>query len=114
MEPAVEKVGDVALVTLPMEALDASNCEEFAKSVSPILQETNKVVFDVGKLRFVDSSGLKTILWCQKQLTAAQGDLKLCGMTARVRSLFELVRIHRILDILGTREEAVGAFQQKS
>jgi hypothetical protein len=28
-----------------------------------------------------------------------------------VRGLFELVRMHRIFDIFGTREEAVRAFQ---
>ena len=38
------------------------------------------------------------------------GDLKLCGMSKQVRALFELVRMHRIFDIYGTREEAVHAF----
>jgi hypothetical protein len=32
-------------------------------------------------------------------------------MSRQVRAVFELVRMHRIFDILGTREEAARAFQ---
>ena len=51
------------------------------------------------------------MLSCLRQVSAKGGDLKLCGMSTQVRGLFELVRMHRIFDILGTREEAVRAFQ---
>jgi anti-sigma B factor antagonist len=43
-------------------------------------------------------------------VNAKGGDLKLCGMSKQVRGVFELVRLHRIFDILGTTEEAVRAF----
>jgi anti-sigma B factor antagonist len=51
------------------------------------------------------------MLSCLRQLSAKSGDLKLCGMSKQVQGLFELVRMHRIFDIFGTREEAVRAFQ---
>jgi anti-anti-sigma factor len=41
-----------------MEELDASNAAEFKREVSPILEATTKLVFDLSRLRFVDSSGL--------------------------------------------------------
>ena len=69
------------------------------------------MVFDLSKLRFVDSSGLGAFLSCLRKLNAKGGDLKLCGMSKQVRAVFELVRMHRIFDIYGTREEAVRAFQ---
>jgi len=36
--------------------------------------------------------------------------LKLCGVTKPVRASFEIARMHRIIDILDTREEALAAF----
>ena len=51
------------------------------------------------------------MLSCLRQLNAAGGDLKLCGMSKAVRAVFELVRMHRIFDIYDTREQAVSAFQ---
>ena len=111
MELAVEKVGDVAVVEIPVDELDASNTGELKHDIAPVLEANTKLVIDRNRLRFVDSSGLGAMLSCLRQLTAKGGDLKLSGMQKQVRAVFELVRMHRIFDIYGTREEAVRAFQ---
>jgi anti-sigma B factor antagonist len=43
-------------------------------------------------------------------VAAAGGDLKLCQVSRPVRGVFELIRLHRICEIVGTREEALKAF----
>jgi len=53
------------------------------------------------------------MLCCLRQLNAKKGDLKLCGMSKKVRGAFELVRLHRIFDIYPSQVEAVFAFQSK-
>lgn len=111
MELAVEKVGDVAVVEIPVDELDASNTGELKHDIAPVLEANAKLVIDLSRLRFVDSSGLGAILSCLRQLSSKGGDLKLTGMQKQVRAVFELVRMHRIFDIYGTREEAVRAFQ---
>src|SRR3989337_543485 len=111
MEIAVDKMGDVAIAELPMEELDASNAGELKRDIAPLLEAHAKLVIDLGRLRFVDSSGLGAFISCLRKLNAKGGDLKLCGMSKQVRAVFELVRMHRIFDIFGTREEALRAFQ---
>ena len=111
MEIAVDKTESVAVAVVPVDELDASNAGEFKRDIAPVLQANTKVVLDLSRLRFVDSSGLGAMLSCLRQLSAKSGDLKLCGMSKQVRALFELVRMHRIFDIYGTKEEAVKAFQ---
>ena len=73
----------------------------------------SKVIFDLAELRFVDSSGLGAFLSSLRQLNATGGDLKLCGMTKPVRALFELVRMHKIFDICGTKDEAIRRSRSK-
>ena len=111
MEIVVDKIGGIAVATVPVDELDASNAGEFKRDIAPVLQANIRLVLDLSRLRFVDSSGLGAMLSCLRQLSAKSGDLKLCGMSTQVRGLFELVRMHRIFDIFGTREEAVRAFQ---
>jgi anti-sigma B factor antagonist len=111
MQIAVEKKGEVAIVELPLEELDAGNVEQFKRELAPVLEANAKVVFDLERLRFLDSSGLGAFLSCLRKLNAKSGDLKLCGMSNQIRSVFQLVRMHRIFDIFNTREEAVRAFQ---
>jgi anti-sigma B factor antagonist len=110
MDIAVDHIEDVAVAVLPVDELDAGNTGEFKRDIAPVLEANTKLVVDLSRLRFVDSSGLGAFLSCLRQVNAKGGDLKLCGMSKQVRTVFELVRLHRIFDILGTREEAVRAF----
>jgi len=113
MELAIDKIGDVAAVVVPVDELDASNASELKRDIAPLLQANTKVVLDLSRVRFMDSSGLGAMLSCLRQLSARKGDLKLCGMSKQVRGAFELVRLHRIFDIYPSRTEAVFAFQTK-
>jgi anti-sigma B factor antagonist len=111
MEIRVEKVGDVAVVALPVAELDAGNAAEFKRDIAAVLEANANVVLDLNSLRFIDSSGLGSFLSCLRKVNAKGGDLKLCRLSKQVRTVLELVRMHRMLDILGTPEEAVSAFK---
>ena len=110
MQMAFERVGDVAVAAVPVEELDAGNTEEFKRDMAPLLDGNSKVALDMSRLRFVDSSGLGAFISCLRKLNAKGGDLKLYGLSKQVRAVFELVRMHRVFDILGTKEDAVRAF----
>ncbi len=110
MELRVEQVQGISVVTIPVESLDAGNTEDFKKHMIPLLDQANSMALDLAKLRFVDSSGLGAILSCLRKLNAKGGDLKVFNVTNQVRLLFELVRMHRIVDILPDREAVFSAF----
>jgi anti-sigma B factor antagonist len=110
MDIAVDTTGDVAVVVVPVEELDASNAGEFKRDIAPVLEANTKLVFDLHRLRFTDSSGLGAFISCLRQVNARGGDMKLCDMSPQVRAVFELARLHRIFDIYSTPEEAVRAF----
>jgi anti-sigma B factor antagonist len=109
MEITVEKVNDVAVVAMPVAELDAANAAEFKRDMAPVLDTHAKVILDLTGLRFIDSSGLGAFISCLRKLNEKHGDLKLCGMSKQVRTVIELVRMQRILDIHGSREEAIAA-----
>ena len=112
MELLVDKVGDVTVVTVNLEQLDASNADDFRRDMAAILPDCAKLVLDFGRVQFVDSRGCGAILSCLKQVSSHGGDLKLCQVARPVRVVFELIRMNRICEIVNTREEAVKAFQK--
>jgi len=103
-----EQVGDVTVVTVQAEYIDASNCRELKPLLAAVTAP--KVVLDLNRVQLIDSSGCGALISYLRQLKSAGGDMKLCSATKPVRMLFELVRMHRIFDIFNTREEAVRAF----
>ena len=111
MQFETEKIGDVVVVKVQTEVLDAANAKEFRTGITPILEADAKIVFDMSPVNFLDSSGCGTILSCLRQQNSAGGDLKMFGLQQSVRTLFELIRLHRIIDIFNTRDEAVNAYR---
>lgn len=110
MAPGLVKSGDITIVVIPGKTLDSGNSRVFKEQIAPVVEANSKLIFDLSELTFVDSSGLGAILSSLRQANAKGGDLKLCGLSKPVRALFELVRMHRIFEILNTRDEAIRAF----
>jgi anti-sigma B factor antagonist len=97
-----------AVVALPVDHLDAGNVKAFREAMQSVSSNYNTIVIDMGPLNFVDSSGLGALLSCLRAMGVKNGHLRLFGMTKPVKALFELVRMHRIFTICGSREEALA------
>jgi len=110
MEFNTEKIKGVTVVELKTDVLDANNAKEFRANISPILEKNQNVVFDMSQVGFLDSSGCGTILSSLRQLNSAGGDLKMFGLQKSVRTLLELIRMHRIIEIFNTKDEAIRSF----
>ncbi len=104
------EAGDVLVIALGEDCLDASNVQEFRDTALSMLHDAQRVVLDMGAVSFVDSSGLGALLACLRHVHGRQGDFRLCNLTGSVQALFELMRMHRVLHILPTREEAVRSY----
>jgi anti-sigma B factor antagonist len=70
----------------------------------------NKVIINLEKAEYVDSSFLGILVAGLKRATMKDGDLKIFGLQPAVKSMFELTRLYRIFDIFNTREEAVNSY----
>ena len=59
---------------------------------------------DAGKFSSFGSDGCSVLLWAHRQL---RNRLIVCGVTPPVRALFDLLRIHNVLVVVLSREEAL-------
>lgn len=111
MNLSTEQVENLTLVTFLDPSLDAGNSREFVEILSPLLVQGARFVFDMSQVRFVDSSGLGSLMLCMRRLKAVGGALVLCGLSKSVMALFELVRMNRIFEVKSNRTEAIQALQ---
>ncbi len=111
MEFNTEKIGDITVVTPLAKDLVVSNVEEFKTGIVPILEGNSKIILDMKQVKFLDSSGCGALLSCLRQLNSSGGNLRLCRIHKAVRTLLEIVRMHQIIQIFNTKEEAVSSFQ---
>ena len=110
MEFTAEKVKGVTVIKVPFEELDASNDGDFRLGIAPFMDKPKKLILDVSKMDFIDSSGLGAVLSCLKAVRANQGTLKIGGVSRNVRNVFELVHLYKLVEYFDTVEEALRRF----
>ena len=71
-------------------------------------QPLNKVVVDLEKVNYIDSSGLATLVEILKKTKSQGGSLGLSGLSDKVKSLFEITKLDKLFLILRTQDEAVS------
>lgn len=100
------------IITPQGESLDAKNAPVFKEQVLDLIRTSGlyQLVFDLHHLQFIDSSGLGIFLSIQRTLSSQGGKLKLVRLNKPIRTMFEIVSMHRIFDIFNTVEEAVKSF----
>jgi len=69
-----------------------------------------RVVFDLGKVTFLDSVVLGTLVWGLKNLREAGGDLRLCGLQGFVLRLFEMTELVKAFRVFDDCHDAAESF----
>ena len=59
------------------------------------------IVLDLAEIRFVDSAGISSLLALRRQLGESNGNLALCRVPPRIRQMFELVGLYRLIPAVG-------------
>lgn len=102
--------GDVTTVKID-DRLEADTVQEFRDAMSQLSGEGKiRIVLNLGKVAFVDSSGLGCLVSVLRQFRQKDGDIKLACITDSIRPLIEIVRLHRVFDIYDSVDEAVKSF----
>jgi len=104
-----EKEG-VVVGQVDAKALDASNARAFKDAIKPLLTQDAKLVIDMSKIEFIDSSGLGALVSCLRQAHTTGGEIKLYGLRKQARALFELVRMHRVFEVFNSSDEAITSY----
>ena len=74
-------------------------------------QKKSKVIIDLSNVKWMNSSGLGTMMGCLTSLKNIDGDLKLCGVTEKVKSLFMITKFITLFETYDSQDEAVKAFK---
>lgn len=104
---------NILIITPKGQSLDAKDAPAFKEEVINLitLNDLNRVVFDLQHLDFIDSSGLGSFLSVLRVLHSTGGELKLARMNKTIRTMFELVSMHKVFEIFNSTDEAVRSFK---
>lgn len=107
----VRKQGDVVIVT-PQGDVDMAGSPTLGVEMRAAvggLGKGGRVIVDLSHVPYMDSAGLATMVEAMK--LSRRGDVKLVimGLMPRVKALFEIAKLHQVITLAETMEQAQTA-----
>ena len=100
---------DLAIVELEGE-VDIYSSPQFREALSQGIGEgATRVVVDLAKVTFIDSTALGVVVGGVKSLRARGGSLDIVCRDDNIRRIFEITGLDRILGMYRSLDEALGA-----
>ena len=91
---------DGTKLTLALEGrLDTTTSPQLETEMHPDIDQATEVVFDLEKLAYISSAGLRVLLSAQKIMNK-QGEMKLIHVNQVINEIFEVTGFTDILTIL--------------
>jgi anti-sigma B factor antagonist len=110
-QPAIAKVSWVGRRAV-VEAhgdIDLHRSATFQQTLLALLdRDPERIVIDLRNVPYMDSSGIATLVKVLSRTRKSGTDLRLFGLSARVRSLFEITRLDTVFPIAASEAEALG------
>lgn len=99
MDLFAELQGDMLVVTVREDRIDAASAIQFKERMRELTEQpSGRVVLDLSRVMFLDSSGLGAVVAVMK-LLAPDRKLELAGLTAAVAKVFRLTRMDTVFSI---------------
>jgi anti-anti-sigma factor len=109
MDVREEQVGDVTVVQVKGR-LDSTTSPMLGECLGAMLSAAKaRVLVDFSQLEYISSAGFRVLLQAAKRAEQNAARLVLCGVSGKVRQLFDLGGFLDLFAIAGSREEGVAA-----
>ena len=103
--------GDVAVIELKGKLMGGPETQEIHDKVKELVAAgTKKVVINLAKVKWMNSSGLGALMGSMTSLRNADGDLKLANVTEKVQSLFMITKLITIFETYHSVDKAIESF----
>jgi anti-sigma B factor antagonist len=109
---AERRVGEITIIDLDGKVTIGETNRQLHDSLRRLVTEgTTRIILNLEKVKFIDSSGLGEIVAGYSTLKAHGGSLVLVNMPDRVVDLMTITKLYTVFDVFQSESEALSALQ---
>ncbi len=105
----IRPIGEVAVVQCHGRVIGGNEVFTLHSQAGDAIEKYGDVVLQLENVEFVDSSGLGAMMWLVQAARAKGGDVKLSGLTPKIRKVLELTHLLSQFETYDCMEEAITA-----
>jgi anti-anti-sigma factor len=107
MNISVREFGAARVVDLEGE-VDLGTSPHLRRTLFDVLAKTSKLAINLQSLRYIDSSGIATLIEVFRDAQRLGKEFVLFGLSPAVQDVFRLTHVNRVFHIVDTQEQAVA------
>ena len=102
----------VAVLKISGKLMGGNETQEIPEKIKSLLADgMTNIVFDLGKVKWMNSTGLGAIIESRRLISEKEGKLKLSSVTEKIKSLLMITQIISLFDTYETVDRALASFQ---
>jgi len=110
----IRQINGITIITTD-ERLDAVSAPTLRELVSEAIGQSKvRLVIDLAKTQFIDSSGCGSLVASMRAVLKNSGDMRLARPSPQAKTLFELTRLHKVFAIFDDLGAALESFPADS
>lgn len=108
-----EKIDDIDVVSFTTDRINALNVDRIRPGILKLFDTPfTKVIIDLAGVDYLDSTAFAMILHLLRVSHSNYCTIRFCGLTRPARELFELLQLHKALDIHADRESCLESYRR--
>jgi anti-sigma B factor antagonist len=101
---------DILVMALAGRLALGRECQQVEWGVDELLAGGQpKVVFDLSRLDYMDSTGIGIIATCCGRIEAAGGQVRLAALNPKIEDLMRITKLNRVIGVSPSVAEAVAS-----
>ena len=109
MDLREDTAGDVLMLEVKGR-IDSATAPALGERLTALLGGPDRrLVLDLGQLEYISSAGFRVLMLAGKRADAGDSRLVLCGVSGKVRQLFDIGGFLDLFSITASREEGIAS-----
>jgi len=115
VETKTQQIGDVTVVEMAGRLHIGNSLIYVENAINRLIDTgTRKLVLDLAKLEYIDSSGLGMLIGCAGRMQQSGGRMRVAGAHGTVANIFQVVHAGRILQLDADVDSACSLLSSES
>jgi len=108
MQTSLRHLDNVVIVDVVGD-IDLHNSPRLRKTLLEVLQQTPRVVVNLEQVRYIDSSGIASLVEGLKESQSLKNRFILFGLSKAAREVLRLTRLINVFEVYETEQQALDA-----
>jgi anti-sigma B factor antagonist len=109
---SVRSVDGIAIVDAVGRIVFGDESASLRDTVKKVISENKRIVLNLGKVTYIDSGGLGTLVALYITARSAGGTIRLASLTKRVGDLLQVTKLLTVFDVYDDERQALDSFRE--